>query len=165
MSYFDLRKNPPAPFWSTLILGILALSMSISGLIKPWGPFWLIYYNIGEQLFSFVAPILILIEAYLYWRFRRKNSYTALTWIQIGLTAVALTTPFLLESKLRMEMPEGRNNRINFIFKSVFVQVGIFTILLFISQAIFLILLVRFRSRPLPFQASDPRNLLDDLIP
>jgi hypothetical protein len=92
-----------------------------------------------------------------------------LTWVQIVLLAVALATAFGLEAifKTGMQVSIGGDiSRTDLFLLVTFLQMAAFGILLFASQLIFLILMVRFRSRPpVANPANDPRNLLDDLVP
>jgi hypothetical protein len=121
------------------------------------------------RILSFCIPVLIFIEAHLYWRFQRRNFYSVLTWVQIVLLAVALPTAFGAEAIWRMniEMARAGDKSVKDLIAEIMIlQTIVFSILLIASQIIFLILLVKFRSHPhVPNPSSDPENLLDDLAP
>lgn len=171
---FDMKKYSAAPFWCTLLLGLLSATMSISALFHPWGPF-LYMTGFFDWAMGFLIPLLILAESFLFGRFRTENIYTSLTWLYIGLIALAHASAFVLEAIFKGNFPIGLSSTRSFednirylggFIRNIFyIQKLLFGCLLFLAHALFLIIFIKIRTAYLAEPLAGTSHLLDDFAP
>ncbi len=93
------KKSFTAPFWFLLVLGIFELLIAPYLVVVREGysnGYTHAYPQLLNLLRTFMWPLIFLIEAFVYWRIRRRNSYRLLSWAHIGTLLFAFFVNLLL---------------------------------------------------------------------
>lgn len=162
-----MEKSFTAPFWSLILLGIVAIGMSIYTLhelsLLRWG------YPVGTryQILSFCWPAVIFFEAFVYWIVRKRNRYRRASWTHIVLFALAFFSPFLKE--LSFEFYDSYSpgpDIVTFVRGVTLAQTSFFWGCMIVGHAYFGWLLVKCYTEgpPAEDQGADSINILDDVL-
>jgi len=162
-----LHKRFTAPFWFMLALGIVATCLSLYGIhmIRVYAPTYVL--STLSKMSFFFLPVIIFIEAIMYWMVRKRNVYRKASWTHVILFAFAYFTPYIKEL---LFMPyaiyAGIRDVRSFMRSVTLGQVCLFwglTVLAHISFARTLIKV--FSKQPAgEGEPAQPENMLDDVL-
>lgn len=126
-------------------------------------------YQMGmfNIFFSFVLwPVMLLVEAFFYWKVRTKNVYRIQSWGHVILFAFFLSAPFIREFFFWVYDDFGINMEISAYMNTVDVSLGIMSWGAFLAGHVLFgrVLVMCYRKRPVLAEAGDDVNLLDDVL-
>ena len=164
------KKSFTAPFWFLLVLGILELlvvSFYVSVTLKYSNGYTHASHPRINLLRTFMWPLIFLIEAFVYWYIRRRNSYRLLSWAHVGTLLFAFFVNLLLVMSgiLHDDFVSGANRRGD-RQADIQLQFHLFWIFIGIAHCFFVWLIVNcFRKKvPVAEEKEDGKNLLDDVL-
>jgi hypothetical protein len=159
------KRKFTTPVWWMLILGIIAtaISMGILHYLQSQGlrMRWL------AKLSLFYLPVIMFVEAVMYWTIRRRISYRRDAWNHLVLFTVAyvfnygvralIMAIFILHSPIAMRIPL-------FMRVAPYGQLGLFWVLVIVAHIFFARVLIKAFAKPLVEEVVESGNLLDDVL-
>jgi hypothetical protein len=163
------KKSFVAPFWFLLVLGIILLlfvSLYVSVTLRNASA----YPRYAPRIFYwriFMWPVIILIEALVYWRIRRRINYRMLSWAHVGILIFAFLANILLAMSgiLHNHFFSGPNVSVDRLVTAR-LQIRLFWVFVGIAHCFFVWLIVNcFRKKaPVAVEGAGGENILDDVI-
>ena len=161
-----LKKNFIVPAIFMLTLGITYLASAAYYLIKMLGRF---SYDSRIAIIIFVSslvwPILMLVEAWLYWRIRNRNLLRKASWAHCCLIAFGYLSFFIKGWIVEyIDSYKAQIALANFIHTVYQVQITLFWLATIGGHSLFIRVLVKARAQKHVQVITDPANLLDDAL-
>jgi hypothetical protein len=126
----------------------------------------LTHHPVDFGSYLIVSPVIIFVEAIIYWRFRKGNVFRKISWTYSSLLILSCSALFLADIVLENHDNIAPHWKPASYYPIIMVvQNGLFLLTAMAAHILFIILLVRINSRKFDqkhFRHSD--NLLDDVL-
>ena len=159
------KRKFTTPFWWMLVMGIIAsaISMGILYFLMSQG------YRMGWliRLSLFYLPVIMFVEAVMYWTIRTRITYRRDAWNHLILFTGAyvfnyvvralIMAVFILHSPAAMRVA-------SFMRTVSYGQMGLFWGLVIVAHVFFARVLIKAFAKPLVEEVVESGNLLDDVL-